>query len=180
MRVDFHQGFTNNKAMSLPVYLHINLKTASLEEMGNLLHSDMNLKHPVVFNLKTLDLDGQRETIGLIENFFVSQNLSYKYPYPVYILSDHEESITKLPLVHELQKLPKFFGQRESKMNVRETHLSSKNKLLQQEVKNNDALANTANIDNYGDSHRVIFELEQERKFYRGILNKLMKAQKDG
>lgn len=166
--------------MSLPVYQHINLKTGSIEELGNLLHPDMNLKHPVVFNIKTLDLDSQRDSIGMIENFFVSQNLSFKYPYPVYVLSDHEESITRLPLVQELQKLPKFFGQRESKMNVRETHLASKNKLLQQEVKNNDALANTANIENYGDSHRIIFELEQERKFYRGILNGLIKAQKDG
>lgn len=170
----------NNKAMSLPVYQHINLKSGSIEELGNLLHADMNLKHPVVFNMKTLDLDSQRDSIGLIENFFVSQNLSFKYPYPIYILSDHEESITKLSLVQEMQKLPKFFTQRESKMNVRETHLASKNKLLQQEVKNNDALANTANIENYGDSHRVIFELEQERKFYRGILNGLIKAKKDG
>lgn len=166
--------------MSLPVYQHLNLKTGSLEELGNLLHPDMNLKHPVVFNLKTLDLDGQRESIGLIENFFASQNLSFRFPYPIYVLSEHEESITKLPLVRELQQLPKFFSQRESKMNVRETHLASKNKLLQQEVKNNDALANASNIENYGESHRVIFELEQERKFYRGILNKLMKAQKDG
>lgn len=166
--------------MSLPLYQHINLKSGSLEELGNLLHPDMNLKHPVVFNLKTLDLDGQRESIGLIENFFASQNLSFRFPYPVYVLSEHEESITKLPLVRELQQLPKFFSQRESKMNVRESHLASKNKLLQQEVKNNDALANASNIENYGESHRVIFELEQERKFYRGILNKLMKAQKDG
>lgn len=166
--------------MSLPVYQHLNLKTGSLEELGNLLHPDMNLKHPVVFNLKTLDLDGQRESIGLIENFFASQNLSFRFPYPIYVLSEHEESITKLPLVRELQQLPKFFSQRESKMNVRETHLASKNKLLQQEVKNNDALANASNIENYGESHRVIFELELERKFYRGILNKLMKAQKDG
>ncbi len=174
MRVD------NNKAMSLPVYQHINLKSSSLEELGNLLHPDMNLKHPVVFNLKTLDLDGQRDIIGLIENYFMSQNLSYKFPYPIYVLSDHEESITKIPLVQDLQKLPKFFTQRETKMNVRETHLASKNKLLQQEVKNNDASANKTNIDNYGDSHRTIFELEHERKFYRGILNQLMKAHKDG
>ena len=166
--------------MSLPVYQHINLKSGSIEELANLLFADMNLKHPVVFNLKSLDLDGQRDSIGLIENFFVSQNLSFKFPYPIYVLSDHEESITKLTLVREVNQLPKFFTQRESKMNVRETHLAGKNKLLQQEVKNNDALANTENIENYGSSHRRIFELEQERKFYRGILNGLIKAQKNG
>ena len=57
---------------------------------------------------------------------------------------------------------------------------SKKNKLLQQEVKNCDASANLNDIENYGYSHRVVYELEQERKFYRSILNKLMKAKKNG
>ena len=145
-----------------------------------MLHPDINLKHPVVFNLKSLDLDQQREMIGLIENYFSSNNISFKFPYPIYLVSDHEISITKVPLVHESNELPKFYTQRESKMNVKETHLAGKNKLLQQEVKNCDASANLSDIENYGYSHRVIYELEQERKFYRSILNKLLKARKNG
>jgi hypothetical protein len=166
--------------MSLPVYQHITIKNASLEDLGHMLHPDMNLKHPVVINVKALDLDAQREIIGLIENYFSSNNLSYKFPYPIYLLSDHEVSITKVPLVHEQNELPKFYTQRESKMNVKETHLAGKNKLLQQEVKNCDTSANSGDIENYGFSHRIIFELEQERKFYRSILNKLQKAKKIG
>lgn len=166
--------------MSLPVYQHINVKSASLEDLSHMLHPDMNLKHPVAINLKTLDLDAQREMIGLIENYFASNNISFKFPYPLYLVSDHEVSITKVPLVHETSELPKFYTQRESKMNVKETHLAGKNKLLQQEVKNCDASANLSDIENYGYSHREVFELEQERKFYRSILNKLMKARKNG
>lgn len=164
--------------MSLPVYQHINVKSASLEDLSHMLHPDMNLKHPVAINLKTLDLDAQREMIGLIENYFASNNISFKFPYPLYLVSDHEVSITKVPLVHDPKELPKFYTQRESKMNVKETHLAGKNKLLQQEVKNCDASANLGDLENYGYSHRQVFELEQERKFYRSILNKLMKAKK--
>lgn len=145
-----------------------------------MLHPDINLKHPVVFNVKALDLDQQREIIGLIENYFSSNNISFKFPYPIYLVSDHEISITKVPLVHDANELPKFYTQRESKMNVKETHLAGKNKLLQQEVKNCDASANLSDIENYGYSHRVIYELERERKFYRSILNKLLKARKNG
>ncbi len=145
-----------------------------------MLHPDINLKHPVVINLKALDLDQQREMIGLIENYFSSNNISFKFPYPIYLVSDHEISITKVPLVHDPIELPKFYTQRESKMNVKETHLAGKNKLLQQEVKNCDASANLSDIENYGYSHRVIYELKQERKFYRSILNKLLKARKNG
>ena len=166
--------------MSLPVYQHVDLKTASLEDLSHMLHHDLNLNHPVVINLKAMDLDQQREIIGLIENYFASNNLSYKFPYPVYLVSDHESSISKVPLVRDTKELPKFYRQRETKMNVKETHLASKNRLLQQEVKNCDTSVNESHIENYGYSHRIIFEVEQERKFYRSILNQLLKAKKNG
>ncbi|WPU64046.1 hypothetical protein [Peredibacter starrii] len=164
--------------MSLPVYQHINLKTGSLDELNAILNQELNLKHPVTIGLKALDLDQQRELIGLIENYFVSHNLSYKFPYPVYLISDHEASITKVPLVKKQDELPKFFTQRDSKMNVKESHLAGKNKLLQQEVRNSDASSNTKDAQNYGEAHRIIYELEEERKFYRLILNRLVKGKK--
>lgn len=166
--------------MSLPVYQHINLKTSSLEDLNAIMGHDLNLKHPVALNLKTLDLDQQRELIGLIENYFVSHNLSFKFPYPIYLISDHERSITKVPLVRKIEDLPKFFTQRESKMNVKESHLAGKNKLLQLEVRNSDASSNGKGIINYGESHRIIFELETERMFYRQLLYKLTKGKKNG
>lgn len=166
--------------MSLPIFHHIHVRSSDLEDISVLLTVDMNLKHPVVLHLKEMDLDQQREVIGVVENFFTSENLSFKFPYPVYILSHHERSITRLPVVNESQELPKFFQQKETKMNVKEAHLIAKNKLLQQEIRNNDALSNTQNTENYGDSHRRIFELELERKFYGSIINKLLKAKKNG
>ncbi len=166
--------------MSLPVYQHIQLKSNSFEDLSANLTPDINLRHPVVFNLKSLDLDQQRETIGLIENFFSSQNLSFKFPYPIFVISDHEPSICRIPLVREVNELPKFFTQRESKMNVKESHLAGKNKLLQQEVKNSDASSNHQDLETYAESHRQIYELEVERKIYRSILNKLFKAKQNG
>lgn len=166
--------------MSLPVYQHLNFKTGSLDELKAVLNPEMNLKHPVTINLKGLDFDQQRELIGLIENHFVSHNLSFKFPYPIYLISDHEPSISQVPLVRSQEELPKFYSQRDSKMNVKESHLAGKNRLLQQEVCNSDASSNEKNTSNYGESHRVIFELEQERKFYRQILNRLVKVKKNG
>lgn len=166
--------------MSLPVYQNINLTSASLEHLASILNPEMNLKHPVVINMKTLTLDDQREAIGLIENHFVSQNLSFKFPYPLYIVTDHERSISRISLVNEPKELPRFYVQKETRMNVKEAHLAGKNKLIQQEIRNTDASANTREIENYGESHRVIFELEVERKFYRSILNRLFKAGQNG
>jgi hypothetical protein len=166
--------------MNLPVYQHINLKSAALDDLIHILTPDINLKHPVVVNVLALDMDQQREAIGLIENYFVSSNLSFRFPYPLYILSQHEASISKVPLILDTQNLPKFYTQRETKMNVRETHLAGKNKLLQQEVRNSDSSTNVNDIDSYGNSHRTIYELEIERKFYRTLLNRLVKASRNG
>lgn len=166
--------------MSLPVYQHINLKSAAIEELAAILNPDMNLRNPVVINVKDLDLDQQREAVGLIENYFTSQNLSFKFPYPLYVISHHEKSITNVPLLNAVQDLPKFYQQKESKMNIKEAHLAGKNKLLQQEVQNMDASSNAQSLATYGENHRMIYELETERKFYRSILNRLLKAKKNG
>ena len=166
--------------MSLPVYHHINLNSASLDNLTSVLSEDMNLKHPVAINVKPLTFDEQREIIGLIENHFVSQNLSFKFPYPIYLITDHERSISKIPLVNEIKELPRFYIQKESRMNVKEAHLAGKNKLLQQEIKNTDASANSLELETYGEAHRLIYEMELERKFYRTILNRLMKSDQNG
>lgn len=166
--------------MSLPNYHHINVRSAQLEDLNSYLNPEMNSKHPVTLNLKHLDLDQQREMVGLVENFFSTNNLSFKFPYPVYLISDQEKTITQMPIVKSTEELPRFFNQKDSKMNVKESHLLNRNRLLQQEIENADADYIQTSINNYGIRHRKVYELEKERLFYRSILNKLIKAEKNG
>ena len=166
--------------MSLPIYQHINVRTIQLEDLKNYLHRDMNAKHPIALNLKHLDFDQQREMVGLVENFFSTHNLSFKFPYPVYLVMDQDKTITRMPTVKTAEELPRFFNQKDTKMNVKESHLLGRNKLLQQEIKNSDAESVHENIQSYGNMHRKVFELEKERLFYRSVLNRLVKASKNG
>jgi hypothetical protein len=166
--------------MNIPVYQHIKLKNGSFEELSAHLFAEINQKHPVVFNILSFTLDEQREMIGLIENYFSTNELSYKFPYPVYILTQHESTICGLPLAKKPEELPKFFLQKEGKMNVKETQLLNRNKLLQQEVRNADAGASEEKIRLYGQIHRQIFELEEERLFYKSVLHKLIKECANG
>jgi hypothetical protein len=166
--------------MSLPAYFHIHLKSAQLDEIQAVLSADLNLKSPVVFNLKHLDFDEQREVIGLIENFFTANDISFKYPYPVYILSQHESSLSQITIIRELKNLPRFFTQKDGRVNVRESELVAKNKLLQLEVKNIDALGSENNLKNFSESHKIIYSLEKERTFYRHILNKIQAKEDHG
>jgi len=65
-------------------------------------------------------------------------------------------------------------------MNVKESHVIGKNKLLQLEIKNSDASAVQQDLENYAVSHRIIQNLEKERNFYLFILNRLSKVSKNG
>ncbi len=166
--------------MSLPVYQVINVKSASLEDLNEILKKEMNLRHPVAINLLQLDLDAQREFIGLIENYFVSENISFKFPYSVYLVTVHEPSISHMPIVPSTQKLPKFYHQKEGRMNVKEGHLAGRNKLLQQEVANADSSLHQSEVRSYALFHRRIFELQVERDFCLSILKGLSQGKKNG
>lgn len=166
--------------MDLPTYKHVNIKSIQMNELIKLLQADINFTNPVALNLKELDLDQQREIIGLIENFFVTSNLSFHYPYPVYLVVDHEKSITQMPTVKTTVELPRFFTQRETKLNIKENYLLAKNKLLQQEIHNTDDQESRKNIQDYSITHKRVFQLEKEKNFYQYLLRRLSKVKRNG
>ena len=157
------------------MYQQIMIKSSTPEEVTALLDPEINLRHPVVLNIKSVNLEEQKEIIKLFECFFSTKNLSFKFPYPVYILSDHDPLISKLIILKNEKNLPPFFKKRDGKVNIKEAHLSEKNNLLQQDVKNNDAASGQSEIETYSDFHRIIFNQDSERKFYQQILNGLLK-----
>lgn len=159
--------------MSLPVYHQIHFTSANIDDLEGHLKPELNLRYPVVFNLLELGIDEQRETIGLIENYFASANLSFLFPYPVFIVTLHEPSITHMRVVKDPSLLPRFFNQKEGRMNVKEGHVAGKNRLLQQEIMNADAAAHQEELHKYALLHRQIYEQEQERRFLRELLSKL-------
>ena len=159
--------------MDLPIYNHLTINSVQIDDLKSILHKEINLNHPVVFHLKSLLLDEQREIIGLIENFFDRNNISFKFPYPVYLVTDHEKTITHMATVKKTQHLPEFFSQKVTKLNIKESHIVSKNKLLQYEIKNVDSQLSEEQIQNYGLFHKQISNLENERTFYKMLLERL-------
>lgn len=167
--------------MDLPVYKNIIIESVQIDELNKLLEKEMNQFHPVVFSLKLLNLDQQREIIGLIENFFTINNISFKFPYPVYLVTDHEKSITRMPTAKKAEELPRFFATKSSKLNFKETQMVSRNKLLQLQIKNVASQLQDEQVQTYGNLHHQIYKLECEADFYRSLLSKLSsKANFDG
>ncbi len=166
--------------MNLPVYQFLNLNASNIDDLETLIKPELNFRTPCVINLLELDPDLQRETIGLIENAFTSVNSSFLFPYPVYLITVHEPSITRMPVAGKIEHLPKFFNQRESRLNVKESHILSKNRLLQQEIRNTDPYQNREELERYANYHRQLFAGEEERRFLRELLTRLLNGVKVG
>jgi hypothetical protein len=159
--------------MNLPIYQQVVVKSTGQDELRYFLSPDMNLRFPWAINLLELDMPDQLEVIGLIENYFASNNISYLYPYPVFVLSALESTVTQMPLVNAKVELPRFFAQKDNKTNVMEANLLGRNKLLQQEIKNCDSMSNQQELFHYTQTHRQIYELELERSYYYSLLERL-------
>lgn len=161
--------------MNLANYQTITLKNGTFDELSPYLTSDINLRYPVVFSLLHLDREIQREMIGLIENYFSTNNLSFLFPYPVYLVTVYNQSLSRMPIVNKIENLPKFFLQKDGKMNAKETSLVEKSKMVQQEVKNIDTESFQKNYEDFTKSHKQLFQLSLEKKFYQSIIDKLKK-----
>lgn len=166
--------------MNLPIYHQIILTPATLDDLEKFLAPGINLRAPQVFNLLALEPIQQRECIGLIENYFTAQEISYRFPYPVYLVTIHEASISRMPIVRDLSELPKFFSQKEGRMNVKEGHVAGKNRLLQQEIRNYDTRASQSEQERYAVLHRAIWRQEQERTYLRELLSRLVSGGVNG
>jgi hypothetical protein len=162
--------------MNLPIYQLIHFKSADLEELTLHLNEDMNLRRPVALVLKALSLDQQREVIGLVENWFETHEASWRYPYPIFFVSDFSEAIGHMPVVSAVAALPKFYTQKDVKVTVKESQVLDKNRLLQQEIKNADTHSMAQVIENYGINHKKIWYLVREGDFLARVLERL-KAQ---
>ena len=166
--------------MNLPIYQLVQIKNADLIKVSELLSEDMNLRRPVAFVVNTLNRDEQREVIGVIENWFETHQASWRFPYPVYIVSELTDAIGNIPVAKELKELPKFFSVKDTKITVKESQVLDRNKLIQQEIKNSDPHQMTSVLQDYGINHKKIWNLVNEGFFYEYLLNRLKQQKKNG
>lgn len=166
--------------MSLPVYKYLKFTFFSPEELEEVICEDFNLRSPIVLDILEIQEQDQIEFIRFVENYFTKRNESFLFPYPIYFLSRIDCSLTKIPILKEKKQLPRFFSKKESRMNVKESGLADRNKLIQLEIKNSDPNFYIQEIKNFGETHRAIFRQEKERVFYRKLLSQLFQGHNIG
>jgi hypothetical protein len=159
--------------MNLPIYQIIHCKTGQIEELLEILKPEINHKRPVAIQLSHLPLDQQRESIGMIDNWFEGRQQSPFFPYPVYLVSLYGEAMSTIPVVADIRHLPKFFSHKDGKITVKEVQILNRCKLLQQEIKNTDFSEVRIILERYAQNHKAIAHLEHETEYFEGLLKSL-------
>ena len=159
------------------MYKFVKIRNTSAEEIRKNLTIDINLKQPVVFDLRELNFEISQDFITTINYFFKSKGISFKYPYPLYIISNYDYENSEITIFQNEKDLPRFFSKKNSKTNLRESQLVSKTRLLQQEIKNSDPTSYELRIKNFSKKHKIIFQLEIERQNYQKIITELLKEE---
>jgi hypothetical protein len=159
--------------MSFPIYKIIKIQDSYFDHLQSIILQNTNQTQPIVFDALLLDIDQQREFVGLVENFYVTNEISFKFPYPIYIITLNENSISRISLIKSIKNLPVFFKDRELKLNVKESNALAKNNMLQIEIKNVDENTRESCLKTYSQFHKEVYELEIERKIYLDVLNRL-------
>lgn len=177
MIVDFHQMILNNKEMKLPVLKKMTLQDLeSAKKFIQNVHADINIRCPILIEIETLSMDDQKKFLSLFSTKVNEDHkLSLIFPYPIYIKSQLKQNDSALLIIQEESDLPKFFLKKEGKINLKESQILMKNKLLQQEIQNADLSQVKEKIKSYANDHKKIFQLEVERMSYINILANLKK-----
>jgi len=164
--------------MSLPSYKIFKIKGHNQQDFLEILNVEINLKQPIVIDVKGLDVDEQWNIIKLIDQYFIKHDISFKFPYPIYVLTIHEHGPSNIPLLKNEDELPIYFQKKETRINVKEMSILNKNKLLQRELQNAVSAKTQGNIEEYGHRHRLIHEKEKELNFYKSIYKDLKRKKK--
>lgn len=161
--------------MNLPIYQLVRVESTQLDDVVALLNPEMNLHRPVALILKHLSPELQREVTGLIENWFAENHVSWRFPYPVYLVADHGEGLGNLPVADDVARLPRFYNQKDQRATMKEVALLARSGNLRQEIRNADTVLADETIHKFGEAHRRLRTLAHEGEFLQLVLRLLKK-----
>ena len=165
--------------MAFPVYPKNSLKISSDSDLGLLINNEINLRFPVIIEFISSSQEEDTKLIQHLQKRLNDLNVNPGFPYPIYAIttSEPDQTIT-FTCLRSKNEIPKFFLQKDGRLNLKESNLLDKIKLLQQETFNCSSVENMKIIKKYAYSHRLINSLDQERTSYLNLLKRLKKSGK--
>ena len=172
--------FEFNDSMTFPVYQKNSLRINQEADLDKLITKEINLYNPVIVEFKTTSKEEETKLIHLFQRHLEQLQINPRFPYAIYVITLLEiERPLSFVCLRSRDEIPKFFTQKDARLNLKESHLMDKIRLLQQESRNCSSLENIHSLQKYANAHRLIHVLDQERMAYKKLLRRLKRNEND-
>lgn len=167
-----------NNQMKTPILEEFKLKSIDKAEI------EINVKHykvghqPLYIDASRLERDRLINLLGLLSNVFEEENLSPKFPYPFYIITDLEDIWTRFPILRSLEDLPDYFQFEATRPTTKEQKILDFIDISASNIRNEDV---QLCLDEFGrtiSSQRILKSLAKEGHKLEKVL-KILEESKD-
>lgn len=158
--------------MKFPIYNEINIKDDKEQNFSLITLKLDNKSAPLVFNITALE-KSQARFLNLIEQFIIQKDLSPSFPYPIYVISDHENYKGNLRLIQSREHLPDFFKVSDRKPVNKEESIIKKNNMVCDKVSNFNHQESTYKILKFSEKHKKMYMQSFEGDFLEQLLKNI-------
>lgn len=158
--------------MLLPIYQEIELLNAEESELDNIFQGKFYGNCPLVFDITKFGT-GQTKIIRNFEVYLNKHNLSSKFPYALYFISDIENYRGTLNIMASKNHLPRFFNQRNKKPSGKESQILNKVHLKREKIKSVANAQSEYKLKQFAKYHKILFRESFEGHFLESILKEL-------
>lgn len=159
---------------------NIKMKTPILEEFKlkaiDKVEIKANVKHyrvghqPVYLDASRLDRNRLIKLLGLLSNVLEEENLSPKFPYPFYIISEIEDVWTKFPIFKSIEDLPKYYQFEPTRPTTKEQKILDFIDISASNIRNEDVQLCLDEFTRTISSQRIIKSLAKEANKLEKVL----------
>ncbi len=163
--------------MKTPILEEFKLKSIDKEEIQAAIKSFRVGHQPLFLDASKLERDRLIKLLGLLSNCLEEQNLSPKFPYPFYVISEIEDIWTGFPVFKTLEDLPTYYQFEATRPTNKEQKVLDFIDISASNIRNEDV---QLCLDEFGrtiSSQRIIKALSKEGHKLEKIL-KILEAEK--
>ncbi len=168
-----HSTIWYNYFMKIPVFEVIELEEVTQESVKKLIASGRIGKAPLNIVLNTLDLEMARKAVEQLLDYLISEKISAKFPYPIYIISEVLEEHPEIEIMKTIEDVPSHFKRRVKRLtNKEQLFLNKSNSISEKLIKSQIGDINSE-LFKYFSKQRELFDLTKELHFYNQIFDEL-------
>jgi hypothetical protein len=116
--------------MRIPIYQELILRNECLTELINIVEVNKVGHVPCYFLTHLISDNKLTQVLVELENALQQIGVSPRFPYPIYIISEHLDDHKFFPTARSVEDLPKHFFKKVKRPGVKESQILSRNTVL--------------------------------------------------